>query len=143
AIDAAATSVTCRVHVTWIDAVGTYPFHARPGAARSRDRAVRAAENGPTPAEDGLTPAEDGPTPAARPPVPLRSTAALREIRFGRWEGFTWAELEAAGHGPWLAAWLSGQPCAAPGGGETREEADARMDHFLSSMFPRHADDTV
>ncbi|MFS8523297.1 MAG: histidine phosphatase family protein, partial [Limnochordales bacterium] len=63
--------------------------------------------------------------------------------RFGGWEGFTWAELEAAGHGPWLAAWLSGQPCAAPGGGETREEADARMDHFLSSMFPRHADDTV
>jgi len=143
AIDAVYTSDLCRSLETARIVVGSHPFPARPGAARSRDRAVRAAENGPTPAEDGLTPAEDGPTPAARPPVPLRSTAALREIRFGRWEGFTWAELEAAGHGPWLAAWLSGQPCAAPGGGETREEADARMDHFLSSMFPRHADDTV
>src|SRR5690606_215174 len=68
AIDAVYTSDLCRSLETARIVVGSHPFPARPGAARSRDRAVRAAENGPTPAEDGPTPAEEGPTPPPRRP---------------------------------------------------------------------------
>lgn len=73
----------------------------------------------------------------------LRLTPALREIAYGEWEGMTRQALEAAGYGPRLAAWNSGAPCDPPADGETREEADARIEHFLSCIFPRHAGETV
>lgn len=73
----------------------------------------------------------------------LFATAALREIGYGEWEGKTRAELWRAGHGPWLEAWMSGRPCPTPDGGETREEADRRVEQFLSAVFPRHQHETV
>jgi len=85
----------------------------------------------------------DGQRRPVRRDVRLRSTRALRELSYGEWEGATRDELEADGHGPWLTAWSSGAQCATPRGGESREQADLRMDHFLSSIFPRHEDDTV
>lgn len=78
-----------------------------------------------------------------RSTVPIRVTPALREISYGEWEGRTREELEADGCGPWLQAWVKGAPCDTPEGGESREEVDARVDHFLSCIFPRHAGQTV
>lgn len=75
--------------------------------------------------------------------VPLWAVGALREIAYGQWEGKTRAELEAAGYGPWLDAWVRGEPCDAPEGGESREDVDRRVDHFLSAVFPRHVGETV
>lgn len=73
----------------------------------------------------------------------LRSTPLLREICYGTWEGKTRHELETAGYGPWLTAWNTGAPCAAPAHGETREQVDARIDGFFSCIFPRHVGETV
>lgn len=75
--------------------------------------------------------------------APLRVTRALREIRYGRWEGKTRAQLAAAGHNRWFSAWVSGRPCPTPPGGESREEVDGRLERFLSAIFPRHALETV
>lgn len=80
---------------------------------------------------------------AGRRRVPLRAAGALREIAYGAWEGKTRAELEEAGHGPWLDAWVRGEWCEAPQGGEPREDVDRRVDHFLSAIFPRHVGETV
>lgn len=80
---------------------------------------------------------------ALRRAVPLRVASALREITYGQWEGRTRSQLEAAGHGSWLSAWVRGAPCPTPKGGESREQVDARVDRFLSCIFPRHAGQTV
>lgn len=76
-------------------------------------------------------------------PLPLRLTSNLREVSYGELEGKTRRELESAGYGPWLAVWNGGGPCPPPVGGESREQVDARVDHFLSCIAPRYAGETV
>lgn len=76
-------------------------------------------------------------------PLRLRLTPNLREINYGELEGKTRRELEAAGYGPWLTVWNGGGPCRPPVGGESREQVDLRVDHFLSCVALRHVDETV
>lgn len=76
-------------------------------------------------------------------PIALRSTENLREFCYGAWEGKTRVQLEAAGLGPTLRRWNEGRAVLPPRGGETREDVDERIDHFLAAVIPRHAGETM
>ena len=67
---------------------------------------------------------------ATRPPVAV--CPDLRELRFGAWEGRTYAQIAAEADGP---AALRGE--AAPPGGESLADLGSRVDRFLARTRPR------
>ena len=75
-------------------------------------------------------------------PVPLRLDADWREMRFGDWEGLTWAQIVAAN--PHLEA--SGATAVkryTPGGGESFDELSARIRRAVGRISEEVAEDGV
>jgi len=58
--------------------------------------------------------------------VPLRTSAGLREMNFGRWEGLSWKEIEAQ-FPEGARAWSESFPHHRPPGGESFTEFRARV----------------
>ncbi len=74
--------------------------------------------------------------------VPLRLDPGWREMRFGDWEGLTWAQIVAA-H-PELDAADETKPKAyTPGGGESFDELCARVEPAVARIVAELGDDGV
>ena len=79
---------------------------------------------------------------AARHQVQPRADPAFQEVSLGVWEGQRIADLEADDREHY-ARWLAAPTGVRPPGGETLEEARARVARALASLQERHADETV
>jgi len=66
-------------------------------------------------------------------PAEWRDDPRLAELRYGDWEGFTWAEIEA-GHPDALASWRADPECFCPPGGETHFELRRRSAAALADI---------
>jgi len=79
---------------------------------------------------------------AARNGAPLVTEPALRERAFGRFEGATYADIDAR----WpeeAARWRRREPDFGPGGGETLAEFFARCVQAASRLAARHPGQTI
>lgn len=73
---------------------------------------------------------------------PVQTHTGLRERCFGRFEGHTWAELEA--NFPAEAqAWRKRVPDFAPAGGETLQQLQARVVATVTELASRHPGEQV
>lgn len=65
--------------------------------------------------------------------LPLQTDERLMELSFGEWEGRSWKELEETAEFPtWMAEWKT----AAPPGGETLSQLEARVRDWLQRVEP-------
>ena len=62
--------------------------------------------------------------------MPFRRTPTLREIAFGQWEGWSWAELLAE-HGEWASKYFDGDPTFQAPGGELLADVVERGRKFI------------
>ncbi|MEM6285631.1 MAG: histidine phosphatase family protein [Bacteroidota bacterium] len=69
--------------------------------------------------------------------LPVETEPALAEVDFGRWDGRTWADIEAA-DGDALAAWMADWTRTPAPGGESFADVQARLGAWLDGL----ADDT-
>jgi alpha-ribazole phosphatase/probable phosphoglycerate mutase len=71
--------------------------------------------------------------------VPCFPRPALREIKFGRWEGLTWSEIEAADP-TYAAEWLKAFPNLPAPGGEAFEAFEVRVRNEATDLLsqPQH-----
>ena len=74
--------------------------------------------------------------------APLATDPALRERGFGRFEGVTYAEIEATWPDEALR-WRRRDPDFGPGGGETLEAFFARCVGAVSALAARHRGETI
>ena len=58
--------------------------------------------------------------------LPVQTDSRWRELHFGRWEGLTFAEIDAVER-EWLERWLSNPEAVAPPGGETLAQLRSRI----------------
>lgn len=72
----------------------------------------------------------------------VHTHTGLRERCFGRFEGHTWAELEAR-HPVETVAWRQRQPDFAPPGGESLLQLQARVVAAVSELAARHPGEQV
>ena len=72
----------------------------------------------------------------------VHTHTGLRERCFGRFEGHTWAELEAH-HPVETVAWRQRQPDFAPPGGESLLQLQARVVAAVSELAARHPGEQV
>jgi alpha-ribazole phosphatase len=74
--------------------------------------------------------------------VAIAQTPALRELAFGQWEGLTYDKIHRA-YPTELQAWLADRLHAAPPGGESLEQLNARLQVFRNQLIQVHSDQTV
>jgi len=72
----------------------------------------------------------------------VQAEPRLREIGFGAWEGYTYAELQQR-HPAALAAWEHDPLHSAPPGGETLLQITARVQAAYTAILTAHAEHTV
>ena len=72
----------------------------------------------------------------------ITQTPALRELAFGRWEGLTYDEIRHA-YPAELQAWLADRLDAAPPGGESLAQLNARLQAIVEQLSQDHAGQTV
>ncbi|MCS1351853.1 histidine phosphatase family protein [Mechercharimyces sp. CAU 1602] len=72
------------------------------------------------------------------PHLHLRTTAQLRELSFGEWEGLTYDDVYRLDR-EWLSCWLDDPWQVSPPRGETLQEMSGRLSRWLSSILTAHA----
>lgn len=79
---------------------------------------------------------------ARRHDRPVHTQPGLRERGFGRFEGHTWAELEAR-YPEEALAWRKRVPDFAPPGGETLLQLRERVTHTVATLASRHPGEQI
>ena len=72
----------------------------------------------------------------------VQTHPGLRERRFGRFEGLTWAEIEAQ-HPEEALAWRKRHPEVAPPGGESLLQLRERIVSTVQALASRHAGEQI
>ena len=76
---------------------------------------------------------------AAHWSIPLETTASLREVNFGEWEGRTYDEIDATDGKRWRA-WCDDWRHGTPPGGESIDDLVARLKSWLDDSRPLSTD---